>query len=1847
MNKRLLALMLAFIVFLSTAFGAFAENVQADGSADAERAQAVIDLIDAIGKVTPETVEDVLAAAWAYENLTDAQKRRVSNHDDLMEDISAYAALLAAGKVCAEAVTASLDAPRLSVLAFRKGNAPDAEAFALQPAFDPEVRSYTLVVPDSVNPVSDIALWATLSEGAEGEITVEYTSLINDREMKKTVTSGAELGATLMGCVKVKDLKENTLTIRIGGEEAYTVRLVKQPTLSDLQVTADGESVELDASPAPDRSEYSAAVDADSKIGVSVQTTSEGVDVKINGQTETEVQPVWSERESEIRITLSAEGAVDGSYALKLYQKPEKLVIQSQPTKTSYQVGETFDIAGLELQAVYADGEVRDVPAESVAFEPAQPLTSDVTAITLKYAGVQIELPIRVGGGLRGSGTQEDPWQIATGADFETVRALVEQGMRFEGEYLKMTGDIVLPDGWMPIGSSMETAFSGNLNGGGFMLTVPEGGLPLLGCVENAKVSNLNIFGKRIAGYGLVNDLQGVGYSGTAITIDHVTLKSGSSTLKSGLIGTKIHAQSNAYAGCSKDYLVHISNCVVESGVVIGYNKDQRMIGSIAGRINGTITHCESAATVYGTDYVGGILGSRDNALGTCKVTGCSFTGSVTASGEQAGGIVGGGYSDSSAPNGIRISIDDCSASGSVTGRDKVGGILGGDIMVAQVWDAYTFTNNSFTGKVSGSGSAIGGIIGYYRSLNRLDDIAGNYYASSCGAKSGFGFVMYVDTSCTSHETASGALYFNTETNTSACPEVTGCAWKTAHNRSDDPLGADAVKLMRTDGMQIIEVTDLSLDQSELNLKTGDTAKLTAIVTPENATDKTVRWSSADESVAVVTNGTVTAKGFGSTVITATAGKCTAECRVSVTAEPAHSITVYMTVSDRGVLAQTKDGSAMFNQSVQVSDLNSDGVLTCDEALAAAHAAYCPNGYASEPSGWGVSVTRLWGVESMNFSFYLNDSALESHVGDTSSSVLHAGDSIVASVNQDDVYYADHYTAFAKRSSTATVGQTFTLSLNGGSGGELTVGEWKNGSFVAIDGASVDANGNVSVVFEKAGTYLLTAKGTVRKTVQDWSAGGKEVEADCPIIAPGCLVKVQKADSVPSTATAEKLTIGGSYKKTYAVGDRMDLAGMTLTVHYSNGAKREIDVNDASIAGFDTATRGEKTVTLTYRGVSASFVITVTKAAGTIDVTLSVLGDSKHGSGKTHTLAGGGLTTWIKASTWNVKSGSTVWDVLKQCLDENGMSYKNASGNYISAVNGLAEFDNGKNSGWMYTLNGKYSLLGVSEQKLKDGDRIVFHYTDDYTLEKTGFAPPSTGDDGESGDSEEEDLMVDAVEKLIANIGSVTFDASCKAKIDAARKAYSKLRAAQKKKVENYSELQKAEKEYAALEKKQDQAQADAVIQLIDAMGSDGAKISAARKAYNALTDAQRALVTNYAMLTAAEYAQADAIATDSDRAASANAIDLIDAIGTRITAESEEQILKARSAYDALTDTQRALVTNAAQLTAAELACAHVTELADFEALYLATGEKLEATEEIQVGSIGGEWLALGLARSGRSVADGYRENALAYIAQNIDENFRLHPAKATDNARLILALTALGMDACDVDGYDLVAGLNEMDYVENQGLNGPIWTLIALDSGEYEITDGDVTRETLIACILDVQLEDGGWTLSGETADADMTAMALQALAPYYDEQEDSELNAAIEGGLDCLSVLQMEDGGFGTLDSDGEMIETSESIAQVIVALTALEIDPDADERFVKDGASVLDALVAFGLSEGGFIHIAEAGYDQMATEQGYYAMTAYVRYLAKRNRLYDMTDALAQSEEAGLLTVYIDISDEYGG
>lgn len=280
------------------------------------------------------------------------------------------------------------------------------------------------------------------------------------------------------------------------------------------------------------------------------------------------------------------------------------------------------------------------------------------------------------------------------------------------------------------------------------------------------------------------------------------------------------------------------------------------------------------------------------------------------------------------------------------------------------------------------------------------------------------------------------------------------------------------------------------------------------------------------------------------------------------------------------------------------------------------------------------------------------------------------------------------------------------------------------------------------------------------------------------------------------------------------------------------------------------------------------------------------------------------------------------------------------------------------------------------------------------------------------------------------------------------------------------------------------------------------------------------------------------------------------------------------------------------------------------------------KAVKEPVVGSIGGEWAVIGLARCGLDIPYEYFEDYYKTVQKYvIDKKGILHSQKHTEYSRVIIALTAIGKNPADVADYNLLMPLGDYEKTVYQGINGPIWALIALDCGNYDIPENSsaniqATRETYVNYILDKQLSDGGWALSGSISDPDVTAMALQALSKY---QSNIKVKTATEKALTCLSAMQNESGGFSTYGKD-----SSESSVQILVALCELGISAE-DTRFVKNGNTVLDSILTYYDGNGGFKHTKNGDTNQMATEQCFYALVAISRMNDGKNSLYSMSDA----------------------
>ena len=272
-------------------------------------------------------------------------------------------------------------------------------------------------------------------------------------------------------------------------------------------------------------------------------------------------------------------------------------------------------------------------------------------------------------------------------------------------------------------------------------------------------------------------------------------------------------------------------------------------------------------------------------------------------------------------------------------------------------------------------------------------------------------------------------------------------------------------------------------------------------------------------------------------------------------------------------------------------------------------------------------------------------------------------------------------------------------------------------------------------------------------------------------------------------------------------------------------------------------------------------------------------------------------------------------------------------------------------------------------------------------------------------------------------------------------------------------------------------------------------------------------------------------------------------------------------------------------------------------------------------------QWYVFSCARSGMSKDSSYFKtfyyNMITYFEE---KDGAITSTQYSDYSKLILTLTALGYDATDIDGYNLLSYLADFSKVKKQGFNGPLWALLAVNCHpSYEIPEVEgvseqTTIEGIISYLLSKEMDGGGWAFSGTTPDIDMTAMTIQALAPYYGKSGYGNVTAAIDRGLQVLGDQQnAQTGGFLSMST-----ENSESCAQVIVALSSLGIDCKKDARFVKEGNWPVYALMSYHVSKSGFLHVATGSLSKLATAQGLYALASYQRLKKGQTSLYDMSD-----------------------
>ena len=250
-----------------------------------------------------------------------------------------------------------------------------------------------------------------------------------------------------------------------------------------------------------------------------------------------------------------------------------------------------------------------------------------------------------------------------------------------------------------------------------------------------------------------------------------------------------------------------------------------------------------------------------------------------------------------------------------------------------------------------------------------------------------------------------------------------------------------------------------------------------------------------------------------------------------------------------------------------------------------------------------------------------------------------------------------------------------------------------------------------------------------------------------------------------SLIEALKVNVGGNSKqltatdgKNYTLNVGYKIDSFSFTPVLAQGISYTVN-GDEPKESYDLA-YGENTFEITASDENSNtqtVTLKVTRAnepsspsSKNITVYFTLYGDDLHGSGgdvHTYQKTKSSLKVWIERKAYTLPADSTVLDLFEKALTQADISWTNEGGNYISEINDLAEFDNGTNSGWMYLLNNKHPSYGVAEQGIKNGDNVIFHYTDDYTLEegseKWNSGWNSSSGNGSTGDDKKDDSKKD------------------------------------------------------------------------------------------------------------------------------------------------------------------------------------------------------------------------------------------------------------------------------------------------------------------------------------------------------------------------------------------------------------------------------------------------------------------------------------------------------------------------
>ncbi|TKJ89838.1 hypothetical protein PaeCFBP13512_14555 [Paenibacillus sp. CFBP13512] len=707
-----------------------------------------------------------------------------------------------------------------------------------------------------------------------------------------------------------------------------------------------------------------------------------------------------------------------------------------------------------------------------------------------------------------------------------------------------------------------------------------------------------------------------------------------------------------------------------------------------------------------------------------------------------------------------------------------------------------------------------------------------------------------------------------------------------------------------------------------------------------------------------------------------------------------------------------------------------------------------------------------------------------------------------------------------------------------------------------------------------------------------------------PKSSSGFNVTVQKADWVwnNDTFTSDKVV-------SPAANVQVQVGNQTVTT------------NAQGIASFNKMSAGSYTVAVTgYRSNNVPVIVRNTS-------TLIVANDNSTGgstttpTANTITMSVTGDSTILPTTSITLQNRDTAFSVLLRQLGSSRVSYRGSGGTaYVTAIDGLSEFDKGPLSGWVYTVNGQQPNTGAGAYTLKAGDNLAWRYSDGTSTvsggggsatNSLGIAFPATIPS--QVESELSQLKVKSTNQLpvqeagqtttVLNSGS-PMTASTATSIAKALESAPKVSVSTEVKADQKATLADPAGKVQFIVPA-NSVKSNTTIGIEEEMGSRPELVSSL---YEFTPNGQQFEKPVYLSFKIPVY----------NNTMSKLTIAWLN--------EATNQWIPVPTALDAKTG----IITGTVS---------HFTKYAVINSDVLASSADLQqlttdintTVKNVLTHDSLTEWEAVGIARAGGTLPASYLTGATVQVKESAG-SFR----KVTDLERLILGIKAAGGNPTAVNGVNLIDKMVNHEKMTAQGTNGPIFALIALNSDNYNVASTATwNKDKLVTWLLSAQNSDGGFPLAtGEASSVDMTAMAVAALAP---ERTQIQVQTAIDKAVQYLSTQQQANGGYSAYNDD-----SSESVSQVIVALASAGINPK-DARFTKSNGDLMTRLSQFRQNNGAYSHTVGGAGDNIATEQALLALVAYQQYLSSGNTIYNLANSSTSPVDTGTTTA-VTFTDE---